>query len=468
MSYDKEILNEEFFRDRVPTVTLEGKRRWMYAWQPKGKFYNMRSVLSVFYLVVFFGLPFVTINGNPMLQLNVVEGKFSILGMLFWPQDFFIFGLAMVTMVVFVYLFTMIYGRLFCGWICPQTIFMEMVFRRIEWWIEGNPNKQRALKAAPWNMNKIAKKVLKHASFFAIAFLIANTFLSYIIGKDALLKIIREPVSMHFGGFVALMVFTFVFYAVYAFVREIVCTIVCPYGRLQGVLLDRNSIVVAYDYNRGEPRGKGKRPHEGMGDCVDCHQCVVVCPTGIDIRNGTQLECINCTACIDACNHVMDRVGLPQGLIRYASENEIAKKEKFKFSGRMKGYTVVLVLVLVGLATLLLTRNDVDATLMRARGQLFQEVGTDSLSNLYNLTLVNKTHGEVPVTLKLEGTTGRIRLIGNEHSLVTPAEGQGAATFFVILPKSEIKSRETKIKLAIYKGGKKMRTLKTIFLGYTE
>jgi cytochrome c oxidase accessory protein FixG len=468
MSYDKEILNEEFFRDRVPTVTLEGKRRWMYAWQPKGKFYNMRSVLSVFYLVVFFGLPFVTINGNPMLQLNVVEGKFSILGMLFWPQDFFIFGLAMVTMVVFVYLFTMIYGRLFCGWICPQTIFMEMVFRRIEWWIEGNPNKQRALKAAPWNMNKIAKKVLKHASFFAIAFLIANTFLSYIIGKDALLKIIREPVSMHFGGFVALMVFTFVFYAVYAFVREIVCTIVCPYGRLQGVLLDRNSIVVAYDYNRGEPRGKGKRPHEGMGDCVDCHQCVVVCPTGIDIRNGTQLECINCTACIDACNHVMDRVGLPQGLIRYASENEIAKKEKFKFSGRMKGYTVVLVLLLVGLATLLLTRNDVDATLMRARGQLFQEVGTDSLSNLYNLTLVNKTHGEVPVTLKLEGTTGRIRLIGNEHSLVTPAEGQGAATFFVILPKSEIKSRETKIKLAIYKGGKKMRTLKTIFLGYTE
>ncbi len=461
--------HDESFRDRMPSVTEKGKRNWIYAWKPEGKWYTLRTLLSVFYLVLFFSLPFIKIKGNPAFQINILEGKFSIFGMIFWPQDFFIFGVGAVTFVVFIYLFTMVYGRIFCGWACPQTIFMEMVFRKIEWMIEGNPNKQRALAKAPWNTEKITKRSIKHILFFGLSFIIANTFLAYIIGYEDLFKIISEPVSQHLGGFIALIVFTCTFYIVYAFAREIVCTIICPYGRLQGVLLDKNSIIVAYDYIRGEPRGRGKRPSEaGLGDCIDCKQCVVVCPTGIDIRNGTQLECVNCTACIDACNSVMTKVGLPKGLIRYASENEIAEKKPFRFTGRMKAYSVVLLLLISGLGFLLATRDDVDVTIMRTKGMLFQEVGIrqDSLSNLYQMTMVNKTHQEITVEMKVENMPGVINFIGHKE-LKTPAEGQAEATFFIVLPKTAIKERDSEIKIGIYENGKLIRTVKTSFLGYT-
>ncbi len=455
------------FRDRVPTVTDNGKRNWIYALKPKGKFYQWRSLLSWLYIVVFFSMPFISINGNPMLQLNVVEGKFSILGMIFWPQDFFIFGIAMVTFIVFIVLFTMIFGRIFCGWACPQTIFMEMLFRKIEWWIEGNPNQQRTLDKAPWNANKITRKLAKHLLFFLLSFVIANTFLAYIIGKDALLKIVTEPISMHPGGLIAILFFTGAFYGVYAFIRELVCTVICPYGRLQSVLLDKDSIVVAYDYKRGEQRGKGKRPAEGLGDCIDCNQCVVVCPTGIDIRNGTQMECINCTACIDACNNIMTRLNLPEGLIRYASENQLAENKKFRFTAKMKVYTGILLLLITVMGFTLATRSDVEAKILRAKGQLYQEVGTDSLSNLYNIIMVNKTHEPVPIHLVAENMHGVIKFVGKKHMIV-PKEGQGEAMFFLIINKKELKTRETEIRVGVYQNGAKIKTIKTSFLGYVE
>lgn len=460
--------SEADFRDRLPTVTESGKRKWIYAWQPKGRMYNTRTLVSILYVVAFFSMPFIRVNGNPMLQLNVVEGKFSILGMVFWPQDFFIFGIGMVTFIVFIVLFTMIFGRVFCGWACPQTVFMEMLFRRLEWLITGNPNEQRALKNAPWTAGKIFKITLKHVSFFALSFIIANTFLCYIIGTGGLMKITGEPVSAHVGGFAAMLVFTAIFYSVYAFMREIVCTVACPYGRLQGVLLDKNSVVVAYDYQRGEPRGKGKRPAgENLGDCIDCKQCVTVCPTGIDIRNGTQLECINCTACIDACNNIMQKINLPQGLIRYASENQIAEKKPFRFTGRMIAYSAVLVLLIAVMGFTLATRTDVEAKILRAQGQLYQEIGKDSLGNLYNVIMVNKTHKEVPVTMQLENVQGTIRFVGKEHMSV-PKEGQSEAMFFIILPKKTIAARETNVVMGVYENGKKLKTVKTSFLGYVE
>lgn len=459
--------NQLSFRDRIPTVSEKGKRNWIYAWKPSGKFYQWRGLLSIFYIGLFFSTPFISINGNPLLQINVVEGKYSILGFIFWPQDFFIFGLGMVTFMVFIVLFTMIYGRVFCGWACPQTIFMEMIFRKIEWWIEGNPNQQRILNKSPWNGRKIGLKTLKHVSFFGLSFLIANTFLAYIIGKDELFRIMVEPVTKHLGGFSTIIFFTAVFYGVYAFAREIVCTVICPYGRLQGVLLDRNSIIVAYDYKRGERRAKGKRPAEGLGDCVDCNQCVVVCPTGIDIRNGTQLECINCTACIDACNHVMDKVGLQRGLIRYASENQIATRAPFRFNARMKAYSAFLTVLIAAMVVLLVTRKDVEAKIFRAKGQLFQEVGADSLSNLYNVQMTNKTHEAVPISLKVENEEALIRFVGKEHMQV-PKEGKSEAMFFIILPKKSLKNRETALKVGVYQGDKKIGNLKTSFLGYIE
>ncbi len=461
--------NEVSFRDRAPIITEEGKRRWIYAWKPTGKYYNARTILSIFYLVFFFAAPFIKINGNPLLQLNVVEGKFSIFGMLFWPQDFFIFAVGLITFIVFIYLFTMIFGRIFCGWICPQTVFLEMVYRRIEWAIEGNPNKQKMLNRGPWTTEKIWKKSLKHVIFFGIAFLIANTFLAYIIGVEDLFKIISEPVSQHVVGLVSLLIFTFVFYSVFAFVREIVCTIICPYGRMQGVLLDPNSIIVAYDYQRGEPRGKGKRPSmQGLGDCIDCSQCVVVCPTGIDIRNGTQLECINCTACIDACNTVMRKVGLPENLIKYASENQIRDKKPFQFDTRMKVYSFILLFLIGSMSFMLATRNDVGVTLMRAPGMLYQEVGTDSLSNLYNMAMTNKKNVEIEVELRIESPVGGTLKIIGDRKMISPAGGQDESTFFIVLPKSVIKSRETKVTIGLYQDNRKIETISTNFLGYTE
>jgi len=418
MSKGTAHLNElvtESFRDSLATLDKEGKRKWIYAWQPKGKFYNIRTWLSYAYFIIFFGLPFVEINGRPLFMFNIPQAKFIIFGKIFWPQDFFIFGLTMITFIFFIILFTAAFGRLFCGWACPQTNFMEMMFRKVEYFILGNANQQKALKAAPWHRKKIFKVVLKHVLFYALAFTIANFFLAYIIGIQELEKIITEPVSEHVGGFSAILIFSAVFYAVYAFFREQACTVVCPYGRLQGVLLDKNSMIVAYDYKRGEPRGLPKKKHEEtalFGDCIDCFQCVKVCPTGIDIRNGVQMECVGCTACIDACDNVMDKISKPRGLIRYASENSIASGEPLHYTTRMKLYTGLCMLVLGVLSIILFSRKDVDATVMRTPGMLFQERGTDSISNLYNIKMVNKTLNDIPLTVKLTNMPGHIEIIG--------------------------------------------------------
>nr|MBC8478866.1 cytochrome c oxidase accessory protein CcoG [FCB group bacterium] len=354
------------YRNKISTVDESGKRVWVYPKKPKGKFYTYRSLVSLFLLAVLFAGPFIMVNGQPILLLNILERKFFIFGTVFWPQDFHLFGLAIITLVVFIVLFTVVFGRIFCGWACPQTIFMEMVFRRIEYWIEGDANEQRKLNSSPMSSGKFFKKSLKHIIFYAIAFLIGNTFLAYIIGKDEVFRIISEPPAQHLAGLVAMIIFSFLFYGVFAWFREQVCTLVCPYGRLQGVLLDQNSIVVHYDFKRGEPRGKGKRAEASeLGDCIDCFQCVEVCPTGIDIRNGTQLECVNCTACMDACDTIMDKVKKPHGLIRYSSYNAIQDGLKKIATPRALGYTGILFALLIFITVLLANRNPIETTVLR-------------------------------------------------------------------------------------------------------
>jgi cytochrome c oxidase accessory protein FixG len=284
------------------------------------------------------------------------------------------------------------------------------------------------------------------------------------------LKIITEPVSEHFVGFMAILIFSAVFYGVYAFFREQVCTVVCPYGRLQGVLLDRNSMIVAYDYKRGEPRSKykkGQTAELNSGDCIDCFQCVKVCPTGIDIRNGTQMECVGCTACIDACDKMMDAVDRPRGLIRYASENGIADGKKLRYTGRMKFYTIILIVLTGLLSALLLSRKDIDGTIVRTRGQLYQERGTDSISNLYNIKIINKTIKNIPVTLKLEGDIGKsghVQLIGNSNILLKE-EDQATGSFFIVLPRNVIEKRKLKLRIGLYEGDKKVTSISTNFMG---
>lgn len=455
----------ESFRDRHSNTTKEGKRKWVYALKPSGKLYNYRLYLSWFYLALFFVLPFIKVNGMPLLQLNFPEGRFILFSKIFWPNDFFIFAVAMVAGIVFIALFTVIFGRVFCGWICPQTVFLEFLFRPIEWLIEGNPARQKKLDEGPWNSNKIYKKVLKHGIYFIVSFLIAHTFLAYIIGVDEVWKLIREPLSQNLGIFFGLLFFTGLFFIVFAYVRDIVCTTICPYGRLQGVLFDKDTQQVSYDYVRGEPRGKiVKGQDQGLGDCVDCKLCVQVCPTGIDIRDGVQMECVSCTACIDACNNVMAKINRPLGLIRMASENQISNKEKFHYNFRMKAYTVIL-LVLTGLMTFLIaTRSSVDTTISRVRGQLYQEVGTDTLSNLFSAKIINKTKHDIPYEFRLKNVPGKIRMI-NAHRMELKAESINDITFFIDIPKTVIKKRSTEIEVGVYSHGKNIETKKAKFLG---
>jgi len=407
-------LPNETFRDTIGTIDEEGHRKFIFPKKPSGKFYEYRKWVSYFLLLVLIANPFIKINGNQFMMFNVLERRFNILGFPFWPQDFYLFVLFMIVGVVFVILFTVIFGRIFCGWICPQTIFMEMVFRRIEYWIEGDRGAQIRLSKQEWNAEKIRKKGFKWFVFLVISFFIANVFLAYLISSDELFRMIGENPVNNRNTLIALFIFTGVFYFIFTWFREQVCIIACPYGRLQGVLLDNKSINVAYDFVRGEKQtGRHKfnkiedRATTGKGDCIDCKQCINVCPTGIDIRNGTQLECINCTACIDECDIIMESVNLPKGLIRYASEDEIEKNAKFQFSTRMKGYSTVLVILI--------------------------------------------------------GIKGTLKVVGQQDFIVTK-QGMNEGTLFVEISQYLLESDKTKLKIEVYNHNKKIETATTSFL----
>lgn len=471
MSADRyEQHNDEEFRNRIATVSKEGKRVWVYPKKPAGKLYNYRKTVSWVLLAFLFAAPFIKINGEQFLMFNVVERRFNIFGFPFWPQDFYLFVICMIIGVVFIALFTVAFGRIFCGWICPQTIFMEMVFRRIEYAIEGDRNAQVKLDKQPWDAEKIRKKGLKWLAFFVVSFIIANVFLAYLSGSDKLIQMVAEGPAHNIGTLIALLIFTAVFFYIYVWFREQVCIIACPYGRLQGALLDNKSIIVAYDHVRGEAeKGRGRmiknedRKAIGKGDCIDCKLCVAVCPTGIDIRNGTQLECINCTACIDECNTVMDKVGLPQGLIRYASEDEITKKQKFVFTPRMKGYSAVMGILMAVFTGMLFLRNDVEATVLRLPGQLFEHKG-ENISNVYTFKVINKTGREFSnIHFKLENIQGTIKLVGKQTFKVNKA-GLAQGTLFIEINPAFLQSDKTKIVLGVYEGDTRIDTETTSFL----
>lgn len=468
MNIDEKVISEEKqeFRNQLATVTSEGKRKWIYPKKPSGKFYNARTILSFFLLAFLVVVPFIKVNGHQFLLFDFLNRNFILFGIPFGPHDFHLFVLAMIAIIVFIILFTVVFGRIFCGWACPQTIFMEMVFRKIEYWIEGDAKDQRKLDAAPWNSSKIFKKGIKNFIFYVISFIISHIFLAYIISTDKVLSIISQPPSAHLSGFIALIAFSLIFYWVFSYFREQACTIVCPYGRLQGVLLDQDSIVIAYDYKRGEPRGKIKRGEDkqSKGDCIDCNLCVDVCPTGIDIRNGIQLECVNCTACIDACDAVMEKINKPKNLIKYASLNGIEKNAKFKITPRIILYSTILVILLGALGYLLSIRTDYSINILRTPGMLFQEQPGGKVSNVYDLNIVNKTFNETPVQLKLETPSGgELKLVGKD--IVLKSQEIVETKFLVLLDKSSIAKMNTPIEIGVYNKDKLIKKVKTSFLG---
>ena len=462
------VVEAETFRDSVATIEQSGTRKWVYPKKPKGKFTNYRDLVTLFLLAIFFILPFIKLNGNPFLKINIIDREFFIIGQPFYPQDFFILALGAITSVVFIILFTVVFGRIFCGWICPQTIFMEGVFRKIEYWIEGDRNKQIKLANQPWTGEKIWKKTLKWSIYVIISLIITHWMFMYIVGYQDVIKIMQEGPVVYPTNFIVMIIFTGLFYFVFAWFREQVCTLVCPYGRLQGVLIDKETINVFYDFNRGENRAKWRKGEDrkaaGKGDCIDCNQCVVVCPTGIDIRNGQQLECINCTMCIDACDEVMVKTGLPKGLIRYATQDEIEKEEKFKFTTRMKAYSVVLLALLGFLGYLLNNRGTLEAKFIKPAGSTYY-VKDGRINNTYNYTFLNKSNKDHTVTIKvIKPAKGEV-IFSGENVILLKRDNLLKGTVNISFPEADISQPRQNITIGVYENGKLLDTFDTYFEG---
>ena len=464
-------INWDDFRDHLATADQQGNRRWLYPKKPSGTWHRRRAWFATALIVIMFAGPWIRIHGNPLLLLNIIERRFSILGQIFWPQDFVIFAVAMLVFITGIIIFTTAFGRLWCGWACPQTVMMEMVFRKIEYLIEGDAHEQRTLDAAPWNAGKLFKKLIKQAVFLGLSFVVGNTLFAYIVGSEKLLAIQFDDPHKHIVGLTFMVLFTLLFYAIFARFREQACTFICPYGRFQSAILDENSMVVAYDHKRGEKRAPLHRDqsHEqraaaGQGDCVACRQCVTVCPTGIDIRNGTQMECVNCTACIDACDSIMDKVGRPRGLIRFASLNNIERGEPQRFTARMKLYASVLAALIAFFLFLVFTRAEVGTTLLRAPGSLFQQTADGRIENIYTMKVINKTSHDLPVELRLENIKGSIRLMG-AGPFVVSRESQAQTSVLIDLAPSALTGNSTKLKIGVYANGKRLETVTTGFVG---
>lgn len=400
------------------------------------------------------------------MLFNIVERKFIIFGQIFWPQDTHLFVMAMLIFFLGVIVFTVVFGRLFCGWVCPQTVFMEMVFRPIERMWEGDSPARIRLDKAPWTIWKLLRKTGKFLTFYLVSFFIANTFLAYIIGTDELISIITDPPSEHIVGLVSILIFTTIFFGVFASLREQVCTTICPYGRLQGVLADADTVNVSYDYIRGEPRGKMRKadkPGE-KGDCIDCSLCVQVCPTGIDIRNGLQLECIHCTACMDACDSIMHKVGRDEGLIRYASENSVKNRTPFTLTNRAKAYVGVLAVLIIAMVGLLVMRTTVEFNTFRTPGMI-PEVSSDGyVSNLYHFVMVNKTHDALELNIETENPDFEITLVGDSLDDIFLDPGAITEGVMFVKAKSDVlESGRNKLKLRLLSGERVVAKSETEF-----
>ena len=462
------------FRNELASVSRDGRRRWIYARQPSGRWYRARTVLSWFLLAFLFGAPFVTVAGQPLMLLNVLERRFVLLGVLFRPQDFHLVVLIALALLVTVVLSTVVVGRVWCGWLCPQTVFMEMLFRRLEYFIEGSAEQQLRRSRGPWTRGKAVRRAVKHIVFYGLSFVIANVFLAWIIGAGELKVIVTDPPRQHIGGLITILIFSFVFYLVFVRFREQACVLACPYGRVMSALTDARTVTITYDWRRGEPRNRlvrGRHDATAGGDCIDCHQCVTVCPTGIDIRDGIQLECINCTACIDACDGVMARVGRPKGLIRFTSHEAIARageagarRRPFGLTARAAAYGGVWLVLVTAVAVLLAGRRDLDVLILRQPGTLYATVPGGEIANFYDVQALNRTAHATEFTVEiLEPRGATVTTLGQVGHV--DAYGLAEGRLLLRVPADQLAGASTPVRFAVRTPEGIVQTVESSFVG---
>lgn len=382
-------------KERVTTIGDGGRRFWLYPASFSGLWLNRRRIVAYVLIFVFFIAPWTKVGGHQTILMDLTDRKFILFGWIFWPQDTLIFWFFLVGTVMAIFLITALWGRLWCGWACPQTVFLEHVFRRIETWIEGNAAQRRRLDKGPWNGAKFRKKFLKYGLFLIIASHFANTVLCYFVGTDKVLEMTFQNPKDHWGWFVFMAFFNILFFADFAWFREQFCLIACPYGRFQSALLDQHSLIVAYDPQRGEPRQKIKKgeSRQNLGSCIDCRRCVAVCPTGIDIRHGLQMECVNCTACIDACDEIMVKTNQPKGLIRYTSIADLEGVKRRIIRPRVIAYALLLIFLWITGTFLLTHQEPLKIQLLRPKGASFSLAeNTQWISNHFHAKATNQSN----------------------------------------------------------------------------
>lgn len=419
--------------DRLATTTETGKRVYLYPADVRGKFRKLRNFVYDALIILFLALPWIKVNGSPLLLLDIVHRQFSIFGLHFWadeaPMLVFVFG-GIFLGIAFI---TAVFGRLWCGWACPQTVFIDRVYRRIEGWIEGSAAERRRLDSAPLSLEKIIKKLLKYLSFLAVSLIIANSFLAYFVGIDAVQTMITQSPFEHPSAFILVVIATLITLFDFGWFREQFCVIACPYGRLQSVMIDGKSLIVAYNEKRGEPRKKDRHDDQATGDCINCYRCVQVCPTGIDIRRGLQMECIMCTGCIDACDEVMTKLNKPTGLISYTTEEVLQGKKRHWFKPRLLVYTVLIALFISGLTYTISTRKPLRVYATRGRSA-YQVTQQHTVINHFKLHVYNYQFVSGHLSVRLKENNPNIKFIMPSPDLNLPSGKTKTFDIFVEVP----------------------------------
>lgn len=445
---DIEIL--EASEEVLSTMTKEGTRRWMYPTVSKGRFYDKRMIVGWLLIAFFVSLPLLKINGHPAILLDFVHREFSFFGVVFYPTDTFLLMLLGIGLILTVVLGTALLGRVWCGWGCPQTVYLEFVYRPIERWLEGKEHIRQKRDADPFAFDNLWRKLLKWAIYLVISFLLANVFVSYFVGWERLSAWMQHSPFENWGFFSLMTGTTALVFFDFTYFREQMCLITCPYARMQSVLLDKDSMIVSYDPSRGEPRGhRSKKQLEAeaegtkgaLGDCIDCLACVRTCPTGIDIRKGLQMECVACTQCIDACDSIMTKIHKPTGLIRYTSENTLSGKSSRIIRPRVMVYIVLLVGIWSFLGISLFNRQDYDLSVIRHPSAPFIKLSETEVMNRVRVRARNQTAKTANLKLTVaEPQNIRVQMIGAPTIALKPAEMQHVEAF-IIVPTAYFKNK---------------------------